>query len=228
VRVSIIIPVLDEAVSLAATIRQLADIRAADEAVDVIFVDGGSHDDSVALLRAADFDVIQSNRGRAQQMNAGAAVAGGDILMFLHADTRLPDGAMEQVRNAVREGARSGFFAVRLDSDRLLLRLVGRLISARSRVTGIATGDQAIFVCRNTFKALGGFAPLPLFEDVELTRRLKRRGMIRGLPGTVTTSARRWERMGPARTIVRMWGLRAAYACGIRPERLASYYEAVR
>ncbi len=223
-RVSIIVPVFNESKSLRATL----DLLGARADTDVVIVDGGSADGTLEIARTAGFNAITSECGRAHQMNAGAAATRGEVLLFLHADTLLPEGALEQVRHAISCGACGGFFRVRLDSHRPLLRLVGRLISWRSRLSGIATGDQALFVSRAVFDRMGGFAPLPLFEDVELSRRLKRHGRVACLPGTVITSARRWEQLGPARTIVRMWLLRAAYACGVRPEHLARHYEAPR
>lgn len=229
-QISVIVPVYDEAEVLP---RFLADLRRrlhddADRASDCVIVDGGSGDGTVDVLRDGRAPWITAERGRGPQMNAGAAATRGEVLLFLHADTRLPPGAFQAIRRAVDGGAVGGFFRVRLDSGRTLLRLVGRGISLRSRITGIATGDQAIFVTRRAFEALGGYAPLELFEDVDLSRRLRRRGRVAALPLTVVTSARRWERLGPWRTILRLWLLRVLYYCGMSPERLARYHEPAR
>lgn len=227
-RLSIVVPILDEDVALPRLLDHLRAQCGPGSGCSAIFVDGGSSDTSLELLRAAGVLYIEADRGRAQQMNAGAAATDGDVLLFLHADTQMPTGWANAVRDAIRDGHVGGFFRVRLQSARPLLRLTGWLISRRSRLTGIATGDQAIFVARDAFDDLGGYAPLPLFEDVELARRLKARGSVASLGLTVQTSARRWERLGTARTILRMWLLRALYWAGVRPDRLARYYEATR
>jgi rSAM/selenodomain-associated transferase 2 len=221
--VSVIIPVLDEAEGLPELLDTLRQLPA-----QVLFIDGGSSDASTALLEASGFRWISSARGRAAQMNAGAAAATGDIFMFLHADTKLPPDAVARVRHAVRRGAVGGSFAVRLDSNRPLLRLVGRLISWRSRLTRIASGDQALFVTREAFERLGGFAGMVLFEDIDFSRRLRRLGPVVQLRARVTTSARRWERHGALRTIARMWVLRALYYCRVDPELLARHYGIAR
>jgi rSAM/selenodomain-associated transferase 2 len=158
-------------------------------------------------------------------MNAGAAAASGDALLFLHADTRLPPGAAEAVLDALADPAVAyGRFDVRFDSRRPAFRLIAGLMNARSRLTGICTGDQAIFVRRATFAALRGYADIALMEDVELTRRLKRAGRLAALRLRVTTSGRKWEREGVARTVVLMWALRFLYAVGVQPDRLHRWY----
>lgn len=217
------IPVLDEAGALPGLIAALRRLAA-----QVVFVDGGSSDGTRELIAAAGFRCISAPRGRAAQMNAGAAASTGSVLMFLHADTELPRDALQRLRHAVRGGAVGGSFDVRLDSRRPLLRVVGRLISLRSRLTGVATGDQALFATREAFDRLGGFAPLDLFEDVDFSRRLKRLGPVVRLPAAVITSARRWERHGALRTIARMWALRTLYYCGIDPAVLARAYQGAR
>lgn len=168
--------------------------------------------------------VLATQRGRATQMNAGARAAGSDVLLFLHADTVLPDEACTLVRTAVARGAVWGRFDVRLSGRQPLLRVVERLMNLRSALTGIATGDQAMFVRRDAFALLGGFAPIPLMEDVELSARLKWIGRPWRIREPVVTSSRRWERAGTVRTVLRMWGLRAAYALGVSPVRLARWY----
>jgi rSAM/selenodomain-associated transferase 2 len=223
VRLSIVVPVLDEVRHLAALLPDLA--TACPEA-EVIVADGGSTDGSLELAaRAAGVRVVTSARGRARQMNAGAAGASGDALLFLHADTRLPPAAARAVLDALADSAVAyGRFDVRFDSPRPAFRLIARLMNARSRLTGICTGDQAIFVRRATFAALGGYAEIALMEDIDLTRRLKRAGRLAALRLRVTTSARKWEREGVARTILLMWTLRVLYLCGARPDRLHRWY----
>jgi rSAM/selenodomain-associated transferase 2 len=228
--VSIIVPVLDEVASLPELASHLHSLVARETAGDcgVLVVDGGSTDDTRHRLEGLGLPWMEAERGRAAQMNAGAHASGGEILVFLHADSRLPTDALGLIRDAVRGGARGGFFAVRLQSRSLLLRMVGRMISLRSRLTGIATGDQALWTLRETFEQLGGFAPLPLFEDVDMSRRLRSLGGAVALRAEVTTSARRWEQHGPWRTILSMWLLRSLYACGVAPARLARYYGTAR
>jgi rSAM/selenodomain-associated transferase 2 len=216
-RLSIVVPALDEAASISDAVRDA--LAQADEA---IVVDGGSRDGTGVLAAAAGARVLQAPRGRASQMNAGAAVAQGDVLLFLHADCRLPAGAGDAVRAAV--GARWGRFDVRLDSPRASLAVVGAMMNLRSRLSGIATGDQALFIDRALWEALGGYAPIPLMEDVELCTRLRRVARCACLRERVTVSARRWETRGIVRTVVAMWAWRAAYALGVSPARLHRRY----
>ena len=222
-RLSIVIPVLDEARHLETLLPELA--RTCPGA-EVLVVDGGSADGSAAVAaRSPGVRVVASDRGRARQMNAGAARASGDALLFLHADTRLPARAVEAVLDALGDPAVAyGRFDVRFDSRRPAFRVIAGLMNARSRLTGICTGDQAIFVRRATFEALGGYADIALMEDVELTRRLKRAGRRAALNLRVTTSGRKWEREGVTRTIALMWALRLAYASGFAPDRLHRWY----
>lgn len=221
--VSVVIPVLDEAEALPRLLDRLRRLPA-----EVVFVDGGSSDATPQLLAASGFRWFVAARGRAAQMNAGAAAATGSVLLFLHADTELPRDALPRIRRALQSGAVGGGFALRLDARDPLLRLVGRLITWRSRLTGVATGDQAQFVTRKAFDALGGFAPLPLFEDIDFSRRLRRLGPVVQLRAPVLTSARRWRRQGAVRTIARMWLLRALYYCGVDVTVLARHYQAAR
>ena len=219
------VPTLDEASVLAPT---LAAARAAAD-VEVIVVDGGSRDPTVAVARAHADGVLEAPRGRARQMNAGAQEARGDVLLFLHADTRLPAAYATAVRGALaRADAVGGRFDVRLDAPGVVFRLTERLINARSRMTRIATGDQAIFVRRSVFEQVGGYPLLPLMEDIALCRTLKRVGVMVALRESVVTSARRWQRHGVARTVLLMWGLRAAYYAGVPPARLARLYADAR
>jgi len=224
VTISIVVPALDEADEIGATLASARDPSVR----EVIVVDGGSRDGTPERAAAAGARVVHAARGRASQMNAGAALARGDVLLFLHADTRLPPGFGPAVRAALADGAVGGRFDVVLRGAHPLLAVVARLMSLRSRLTGISTGDQAIFVRRDVFERLGGFAPLPLMEDVELCRRLMRAGRTAALRLRVETSGRRWEEHGVVRTIVLMWTLRLAYACGVPAERLARAYRTRR
>jgi rSAM/selenodomain-associated transferase 2 len=220
-RISIIVPALNEAAGIAATLAPLQPLRARGH--EVVVVDGGSTDGTPALAAPLADRVVSAPRGRAAQQNAGAAAATGDILLFLHADTTLPQGADARVLDALRRGG-WGRFDVRLSGRHPLLRVVERMISLRSRLNGIATGDQAIFVRREWFQRVGGFPALPLMEDVAITRSLRRLGAPVCLRARVTTSSRRWEERGIVRTIVLMWRLRWAYFRGADPAELARRY----
>jgi rSAM/selenodomain-associated transferase 2 len=217
-RLSVIVPVLNEAAGIREAMAALAPLRARGH--EVIVVDGGSDDGSASLAAPACDKLLVRPRGRALQMNSGALVASGEALVFLHADTRLPPGA-DQLIFAALTVASWGRFDVRIASRRPLLALVGCAMSLRSRLTGIATGDQAIFVRRDAFP---GFPEMPLMEDIALSRLLKRRGRPACLRARVTTSARRWEARGVLRTILLMWRLRLLYALGAAPQRLARDY----
>jgi rSAM/selenodomain-associated transferase 2/rSAM/selenodomain-associated transferase 1 len=226
VGVSIIVPALDEARAIVATLVALHPLRAAGH--EVIVVDGGSLDATVALATPRADRVFVAARGRARQMNAGAAVAAGDILLFLHADSRLPaDGIEKLVQELARSGRRWGRFDVAIAGRARALRWVEALMNLRSRATGIATGDQALFVERALFREVGGYPDQPLMEDIELSRRLKRAaGSPLCLRQRVVTSARRWERHGPWQTVIAMWRWRFAYWRGASPADLAAEYGA--
>jgi rSAM/selenodomain-associated transferase 2 len=226
-QISIIIPTLDEAAAIAATLAALAPLR--ERGHDVIVVDGGSRDGTPELARPLADRVIAAPRGRANQMNAGAAEARGDILLFLHADTVLPPDA----DRAVLEGLATtrllwGRFDVVIAGRHPLLPVVAWFMNFRSRLTGIATGDQAMFAWREAFLRAGGFPPIPLMEDVALARALGRLSQPLCLAERVTTSGRRWESRGVLRTIALMWWLRLRYFLGASPERLAQRYDAPR
>jgi rSAM/selenodomain-associated transferase 2 len=222
-RLSIIVPVLDEAPDIAAALAALAPFRA--RGAEVIVADGGSSDRTVELARPLSDQAIISPRGRAAQMNAGAAVAQGDVLLFLHADTKLPPHADAIVLDGLApSGWKWGRFDVQIEGSNPLLRLVATTMNWRSQITGIATGDQAMFVTRDAFAAVGGFPDQPLMEDVALSKKLKRLGRPLCLAARVTTSGRRWERRGVLRTVLLMWRLRLAYFFGAEPAVLARRY----
>lgn len=223
--VSVIIPALDEDAVIADTIAAAA----AAGPQEIIVVDGGSVDRTRDVASGLGCRLVRAPKGRALQMNAGAAAARGAVFLFVHADTQLPPDGIAQVVNALAdEQVAGGRFDVRLDSPGPVFRLIEAFMNARSRISRIATGDQAIFVRRSVFEALGGFAPIPLMEDVEFSARLKRRGRLACLHSRVRTSARRWQTEGPWRTIARMWWLRALYAVGASPDWLARRYAAIR
>jgi rSAM/selenodomain-associated transferase 2 len=223
--VSIIIPVLDEEAAIAETIAAAALTGAG----EILVVDGGSRDRTRAIAAGRGCRVVDAAPGRAAQMNAGAAAATGEVLLFLHADTWLsPDGITELTRALSDERTVGGRFDVRLEGPEAIFRVIETLMNVRSRLTRIATGDQAIFVRRSVFEALGGYAPIPLMEDVEFSARLKRLGRVACLRSRVRTSVRRWRRYGPWATIARMWCLRVRYALGTSPHRLAHDYARVR
>jgi len=221
---SIVIPVLDEARGIEGCLRALAPSRR--DGCEVLVADGGSSDDTVALASPQCDGVIAAPRGRAVQMNAGAAQASGDFLLFLHADTRLPPEGVRSVRDGLSGGrAQWGRFDVRIEGASRWFPLIAALMNLRSRVTGIATGDQAIFCTRSAFGAVGGFPELPLMEDIDFSRRLLRFGRPLCIREPVQTSGRRWERHGVWATIVLMWRLRLAHFCGASPAALARRYE---
>ena len=221
--ISIIIPVLNEAASIAACLDALAPAR--DRGCEVIVADGGSSDATRALALLRCDCVVSAPRGRASQMNAGAAEASGDLLLFLHADTRLPDKALDSLSAAMTGStALWGRFDIAIAGSSPLLPIVAAAMNWRSRSTGIATGDQAIFVRRQTFDRIGGYPDIPLMEDIAISRRLKRETPPLCLRDKAVTSGRRWDSNGVLRTIFKMWRLRAAYYIGADPAELARKY----
>jgi len=221
-KISIIMPVLDEAAEIEATLGALVSFR--QRGVEVIVVDGGSSDNTADLARPLADRVVTSARGRGLQMNAGAAAATGDVLLFLHADTRLPDGADRLVLDGLAGSGKTwGRFDVRIDGG-ATFALISTFMNARSRLTGIATGDQALFVTRTAFENVDGFPAIALMEDVALSAALKRIGRPLCLTARVTTSSRRWHRYGVLRTILLMWKLRLAFYFGSDPVQLARSY----
>ena len=222
-RLSIIIPVLNEADHIVPVLEALGPLRA--RGAELIVVDGGSTDETAARAAPLATFVIASPRGRAIQMNAGATIAGADVFLFLHADTRLPAEADRLVLDGLAQSQRGwGRFDVTIEGRHPLLPLVATAMNLRSRLTGITTGDQAMFMRREAFAAAGGFPEIALMEDITFARNLKRVSPPLNLRARVTTSGRRWEQRGVVRTIMLMWRLRLAYFLGAKPEDLARRY----
>ncbi len=221
-RLSLIVPALDEGAIVEPRLAALQGLRA--EGCELILVDGGSGD-GTAELGAPHVDrLVRSEPGRARQMNRGAAAAQGGVLWFLHLDTRPYAGAERDLLDALGQGEGWGRFDVRLSGGAAAFRLIETLMNARSRLSGIATGDQGIFVSRSLFQRVGGYPEIPLMEDIALSRRLKAHGRPLCLRGRLETSSRRWEERGVWRTVLLMWRLRLAYALGADPARLAARY----
>ncbi|MGB4073241.1 TIGR04283 family arsenosugar biosynthesis glycosyltransferase [Pseudomonas sp.] len=221
-RLSVIIPARNEAQALPWLLADLAALRA--DGAELILVDGGSSDATCALAASRVDQLLSGSAGRAVQMNQGAAAASGEYLWFVHADTRVSAESLRSLLDVLNERPVWGRFDVRLAGAGLALRVIGAMINLRSRLTGIASGDQGIFVRRECFEALGGYAAIPLMEDLQLCRRLKRQVRPRCLRPPLSTSSRRWEQQGVIRTVLLMWRLRLAYYWGVSPERLASQY----
>jgi len=224
-RLTIVVPVLNEAAIIVAALQALAPLRA--RGAEIIVADGGSRDGTAQLAEPFADRVITVPRGRGAPMNAGAALGIGGALLFLHADTALPEDADRLIDKALARRA-WGRFDLRIAGSHPLLAVVARMINLRSRLTGIATGDQAIFVSREAFAAVGGFPDLPLMEDIAISRRLKRLCRPFCIATPVVTSGRRWEQNGVLRTILLMWRLRLSYYLGVEPALLAELYDAPR
>ena len=222
--ISVVIPVLNELEIINATIHHVRAV-AGDIPVEIIVADGG--DDHMTLNEISDAHVlkVESPPGRGCQMNAGAALASGDILLFLHADTELPDGALAAVASVLTEGAVAGAFRLSIDSPKPVYKVVAWFANLRSRLERVPYGDQAQFIRADIFRDLGGFAEIPIMEDVELFRRLRSKGLpIVLLPGRVKTSSRRWDNEGVLRRTLANWWLRLRYRFGVSPETLAHHY----
>jgi rSAM/selenodomain-associated transferase 2 len=219
---SVVVPVLNEASGIVASLQRLAPLRARGH--EVIMVDGGSSDATVALATPLVDQVVHSARGRARQMNAGAAMARGELLLFLHADTQLPADADQLIAQALAGHAGWGRFDVRISGGSAWFPVISAFMNQRSRLTGIATGDQGLFVHTRLFQQLGGYADQPLMEDIELSRRLRAVVAPHCLRQRVVTSGRRWQQGGVWRTIVLMWWLRWRYWRGADPQALARLY----
>lgn len=232
-KISIIIPVLNEAATIKATLTRLQGIPD----VEVIVVDGGSRDETVVLTKrcceklalASEFKVISTAAGRAGQMNAGAAIATGDILLFLHADTQLPPGFDTLVRQALQSpDTIAGAFELQIDANLWGLRLIEKIVNLRSRFFSLPYGDQAIFLKATTFHDFGGFPDLPIMEDFELMLCLRRQGRITLVPSSVLTSGRRWQKLGVVKTTLINQLVVAGYFLGISPTQLRHWYRQER
>ncbi len=225
IRLSIVVPMRNEAAQLPGLLAHLSPLQSS-PTVEVILVDGGSDDRSAELAREAGYTVIDAPVGRARQMNAGASRARGEVLLFLHADSRLPEAAPAAIGDGLAGGKRVwGRFDVRIDGRSFWLKPTAWLMNRRSCLTGIATGDQGLFMTCEAFRQVGGFPDQPLMEDIEISRRLKRLSRPLCLRQRITTSGRRWDRRGTWRTILLMWRLRLAYWRGTDPAALARRYE---
>jgi rSAM/selenodomain-associated transferase 2 len=218
-KLAIIVPMLNEAAGIGTTLATLRELGA-----EIVAVDGGSSDKTIEIASAHADQILHSARGRARQMNAGAAATQADILLFLHADTALPPAADQLIRDALKNGADWGRFDVRITGASRWFSIIAGMMNLRSRLSGIATGDQAIFVRRSAFEKIGGFPDLPLMEDIVLSQRLKQLGRPACLRQKVTTAGRRWERHGILRTILTMWWLRLRFFFGADPKQLAIEY----
>ena len=216
---TIIVPMLNEAAGIAEALRALRELDA-----ELIAVDGGSSDQTVDCATPHADLLLEAARGRARQMNAGAAAAHGDILLFLHADTRLPPAADQIIKQSIANGATWGRFDVEITGNSAWFPVIAGLMNWRSRLTGIATGDQGIFVKRSAFEQIGGFPDIPLMEDIVLSQHLKQLGRPACLRQKVSTAGRRWEKHGILRTILSMWWLRLRFFCGADPQQLAIEY----
>ena len=226
-KISIILPALDEAEGIAAALAGLASLR--NRGHEVIVVDGGSSDRTAARAGGGADRIVSAPRGRASQMNAGAVLASGEVLLFLHADTRLPENADALIVQGLAAGGRAwGRFDVRIEGASVLLPVIAFSMNLRSRATGIATGDQAMFVRRDAFEQVGGFPPLELMEDIALSSSLARLSRPLCLADKAVTSGRRWERRGVLRTVLLMWWLRLRFFLGAAPANLARLYDGER
>jgi rSAM/selenodomain-associated transferase 2 len=222
--ISVIIPTLNEADCLAETLRSVR----AEQPCEIIVVDGGSSDATCERAKEADA-VLHAPRGRAAQMNHGAAHARGDILLFLHADCTLETGALSAAEKCLeRRGVAAGCFRMRVAAEGALYRLVDACATARVRLTGMIYGDQGLFVERRRFERIGGFPPLRLMEDVFISKALRREGRMMVAPRRIFVSPRRWQRQGIVRQTLRNWTLTALAAAGVHPDRLAAFYPLVR
>ena len=218
---SVIIPTLNEATTITPALQQLLQSIDQSKSVEIIICDGGSRDDTLQQAQQFPLTLISSPPGRAQQMNTGARMAHGEWLLFLHIDTRLPPHWNAAIESCTRPWGR---FDLRLSGKHWLFRIIEKAINLRSRMTSVATGDQVLFFRRDFFQQLGGFAEIPLMEDIAISKRARQLASPACLSQQVITSSRRWEQNGILKTVLLMWSLRFAYWAGIKPERLHRLY----
>ena len=230
-KVSVIIPVLNEETVIRKMLPELQWIQ--ESGHELIVVDGGSTDDSLAVAKQYSDTAIVSSQGRAIQMNAGASIATGDVLLFLHIDTVLPSDSLNKIITSLDHGYGQnndqlknvwGRFDIRLSGHHFMFRIIEAMMNVRSRLTGISTGDQAIFVNKELFQKIGGYLDIPLMEDIEISRRLKKISRPVCIQDRVIASSRRWEVLGIYRTVFLMWRLRLSYWLGVAPARLVKQY----
>lgn len=222
--ISVVIPVLYESEMIQAAVAHLRGL-AGEKTIEIIVVDGDPAGSTIRTIDDRAVITATAPRGRARQMNNGASRASGDIIVFLHADTLLPHDALVKIRSAVTQGYGTGAFGLGIRSDRWIFRITEKYVALRTRFTGIPFGDQAMFIRRDLFRKIGGFADIPIMEDVDLMKRIRKRGEpVCIIPDKVTTSARRWEREGILYCTFRNWMLQILYTCGVSPDRLARFY----
>ncbi len=220
--ISIIIPVLDEEEHISSALESIERLNGEKE---IILVDGGSIDNTVDIVKKKGVILLSSQKGRGHQMNRGAEIANGETLLFLHADTKLPDNAFLEIERIIKGSENiGGRFNVKFDDDRFIFKLIAFLMNWRSKLTGIFTGDHAIFIRKDIFKDIGGFLEIPLMEDIAFSKKMKRGGRVVCLEDNVITSARKWKEEGIIKTILMMWFLRFLYFFKISPKFLSKIY----
>lgn len=220
--ITIIIPVLNEEIHISSALENIERLNGEKE---IIVIDGGSIDNTVSIVKDKGVMLLSSEKGRGCQMNRGAEIAKGETLLFLHADTILLEDGLIKIQEALKDPEIiGGRFDVRFDDGRLVFKLIAFLMNWRSRLTGISTGDQAIFIRKSAFKDIGGYLEIPLMEDIELSKKMKRAGRVVCLEDMVITSARKWKEEGIVRTIILMWSLRLLYFFRVSPEALSRIY----
>lgn len=218
---SIVVPTLNEASSITACLSALQSLR---DRAEIIVADGGSSDNTETLARKWADRLVRSPKGRARQMNLGAEIAGGDVLIFLHADTFLPSDALDRIEQQLKTSGEWGRFDIQLSGNHFMFKIIAQLMNRRSRLTGIATGDQVLFVTKKAFASAGGFPDIALMEDIALSKALKKISPPVCLKAKVVSSSRKWQQDGIIRTILLMWSLRLQYFFGADPEILARRY----
>jgi rSAM/selenodomain-associated transferase 2 len=225
-KISIVIPVLHEAASINSLVARIGGLEH-DEKPQIIVVDGDPEGTTIGAIESTDVVRAKSERGRGRQMNEGAKEAQGNVLLFLHADTELPAEALRQITSVMtRQDIVAGAFDLGVKSRRFIFRIIEGIASFRSRVSRIPFGDQAIFIRRDYFNEIGGYDEIPLMEDLEIMRRIKKRGdKIFIIHTMVMTSPRRWEQEGMLYCTLRNWFIQILYYCGVSPQRLAKYYK---